>query len=114
MTNVEGNPNDEARRESDAARRSFRHSVFVIDSSFVIRISACLFADEQEQEQEHEWGARLGIGTERSMDSRWLGSQLSSPRPGLIMIVGATEERHLVEHVLLEPFQPEIDDWCDK
>jgi len=54
MTNVEGNPNDEARRESDAARRSFRHSVFVIDSSFVIRISAFLFADEQEQEQEHE------------------------------------------------------------
>src|SRR5262249_53857125 len=31
-----------------------------------------------------------------------------------VMIVSAAEERHLVEHVLLEPFQPEIDDWCDK
>src|SRR6266542_352028 len=48
------------------------------------------------------------------MESRWLGSQLSSPRHGIVMIVGAAEERHLVEHVLLEPFEPEIDDWCHK
>src|SRR5204862_4841193 len=59
-------------------------------------------------------GARLGIGTERSMDTRWLWSQLFPRRPGFVMIVGAAEERHLVEHVLLEPFEPEIDDWRDK
>src|SRR5207249_7126769 len=62
-----------------------------------------------------EWvGARSGIGTERSMDSRWLGPHLSSGGFAFVMIVGATEERHLVEDVLLEPFEPEIDDWCDK
>jgi hypothetical protein len=48
------------------------------------------------------------------MDTRWFRSQLSSPRLTFVMIVGAAEERHLIEHVLLEPFEPEIDHWRDK
>jgi len=43
-----------------------------------------------------------------------LGSQLSSPSFLLVMIVGAAQERHLVEYVLLEPFEPEINDWSHK
>src|ERR1700758_5311606 len=42
-----------------------------------------------------------------------LGPQLSPPRFGVV-IMSAAKERHLVEHVLLEPFQPEIDDRCDE
>jgi hypothetical protein len=32
----------------------------------------------------------------------------------MLVIVGATEERHLVQHMLLEPFEPEINYWCDE
>ncbi len=32
----------------------------------------------------------------------------------VLVIVGAAEERHLVEHVLLEPFEPEINYWCNE
>src|SRR4051812_7720930 len=40
-------------------------------------------------------------------------------RPGaywltLVMCMHAAQEWHLVEHVLLEPFEPEIDHWCDE
>ena len=47
------------------------------------------------------------------------GSHLSLPRAWstftfVLVVVGATEERHLVEHVLLEPFDPEINHWCDE
>src|SRR4029077_13128635 len=52
------------------------------------------------------------------MSADWGGTDLSLARPSpvflFVMIVGAAEERHLIEHVLLEPFEPEIDDWRDK
>jgi len=43
-----------------------------------------------------------------------LGSHLSSLRFSVLMIVRAAEKRHFVEHVLLEPLEPKIDDRCDK
>src|SRR6266496_6678456 len=39
---------------------------------------------------------------------------LSSRRFAFVMGVSAAEERYPIEHVLLEPFEPEIDDWCHK
>ena len=32
----------------------------------------------------------------------------------VLMVVSATEEWHLVEHVLLEPFEPAINKWGDE
>jgi hypothetical protein len=32
----------------------------------------------------------------------------------VLVIMGAAEERYLVEHVLLEPFDPEINHWRDE
>src|SRR4029077_19854086 len=50
-----------------------------------------------------------------STNAGWLGSHLSSRGfPFMLVVVGAAEKRHLVEHVLLEPFEPEINNWCDE
>jgi hypothetical protein len=32
----------------------------------------------------------------------------------VFVVVGAAEEWHLIEHVLLEPFEPDINNWRDK
>ena len=46
------------------------------------------------------------------MSADWGGTDLSLAQPSpvffFVMIVGAAEERNLVEDVLLEPFEPEI------
>src|SRR5260370_41851551 len=44
------------------------------------------------------------------MDAGWFGSHFSSCRFAFVMGVRAAKERYLIEHVLLEPFEPEIDD----
>src|SRR5258708_3695206 len=54
-----------------------------------------------------------------STNAGWLGSHLALARACpmfsfVLMVVGAAEKRHLVEHVLLEPFEPEINNWCDE
>ena len=36
------------------------------------------------------------------------------PRFWLVMVMGAAEKRHFVEHVFLEPLKPQIDNGCDK
>ena len=48
------------------------------------------------------------------MDAGWFRSQFSPSGFAFMMGVRATQKWHLVEHVLLEPFKPEIDDWRDK
>src|SRR4029077_17542991 len=44
------------------------------------------------------------------MDAGWFGSHFSSRRFAFVMGVRAVQEWYLIEHVLLEPFEPEIDD----
>src|SRR5436305_9410143 len=65
-----------------------------------------------ENHRAHELRQRYSVKqlNSASTGARWLGSQLSSPSFVLVMIVGAAEKRYLVEHVLLEPFKPEIND----
>src|SRR5438552_7470056 len=50
--------------------------------------------------------------TRKSVDGSWLRLNLSiaSRRFAFVMRVCATQERYLIQHVLLEPFEPEIDD----
>ena len=48
------------------------------------------------------------------MDARWFRSHLSSRGLAFVMSVRAAQKWYLVEHVLLEPFEPEIDHWCDE
>jgi len=45
-----------------------------------------------------------------SMDAGWFGSHFSSCGFAFVMGVCAAKERYLIQHVLLEPFEPEIDD----
>ena len=50
-----------------------------------------------------------------SMDARRLRPQLFSRRTDFVLvIVCAAEERNFIEHMLLKPFKPEIDDWRHK
>src|ERR1700751_6198232 len=48
------------------------------------------------------------------MDSCWFRSPLPPRGFPFVMVVRAAEKRYLVEHVLLEPFEPEINDWRHK
>jgi hypothetical protein len=50
------------------------------------------------------------------VDWRWFWLNLSVAFPAffLVMVVGAAEEGYLVEHVLLEPFEPKINNWRDE
>jgi hypothetical protein len=97
---------------NDERITSVRHasSSFVIRISFVIRPSCFVIPDaahEQEQKHEHE--------QEKLAHAGWLGSHLSSGGLGFVLVVmRAAEEWDFVEHVLLEPFEPQIDDWCDE
>src|SRR5213075_956315 len=50
-----------------------------------------------------------------STSPHWLGAHLSSRRLAFVLvIVCATEERHFVEHVFLERFEPDINYWRNK
>jgi hypothetical protein len=50
-----------------------------------------------------------------SANANRFGSHLSSRGYTFVLVVvGAAEERDLIEHVLLEPFQPEVDHWRDE
>ena len=107
MTNDELMTTLERRKDYRRASRLFelRHSI-----SFVIRHSCFVILDaahEQEQEHEHE--------QKKLAHACWLRSHLSSGGLTFVLVVmRAAEERHFVEHVLLEPFEPQIDDWCDE
>src|SRR6267378_3538276 len=48
------------------------------------------------------------------MDAGWFGSHFSCCGFAFVMGVRAAEKRYLIEHVLLEPFEPKIDDWSDE
>jgi hypothetical protein len=69
----------------------------------------CKIGPKNDQEQEEDKLARSG----------WHGSHLPFARAChmftfVLVVVGATEEGHLVKYVLLEPFEPEINNWCDE
>src|SRR5206468_2476271 len=49
-----------------------------------------------------------------SKSPRWFGVCLSSRGFAFVMGVSAAEEWYLVEHVLLEPFEPQVDHWRHK
>jgi len=104
--------NDELITKLDERITSVRHvcSSFVTRIPFVIRHSRLVIlnaAHEQEQEHEHEQKKLAHAG--------WLGSHLSSSGLTFVLVVmRAAEERHFVEHVLLEPFEPQIDHWRNK
>ena len=50
----------------------------------------------------------------KSVHGRGRGSHLSPGGFAFVMGVRAAEEWYLVEHVLLKPFEPQIDDWRHK
>src|SRR6266478_10000449 len=51
--------------------------------------------------------------TRKSVNGRWCGLNLAIASCGLpfVMRVRAAQEGQLVQHVLLEPFKPKIDNW---
>src|ERR1700693_2417343 len=54
--------------------------------------------------------------TKKSVDGSWLRLNLSISARRLAFVMGmrAAEEWNFVEDMFLEPFEPEIDDWCDE
>src|SRR5205807_4700680 len=45
----------------------------------------------------------------RRLTAAWIWGEIA-----LVMSVGAAQERHSIEHVLLEPLEPQINDRCNE